>query len=384
MKRKRLTIPAIILGVLVLLIILIWPAAPLWARLGFEPFCIQGSLPNLKFVPCGKTATLQPVITPLPLPTPFGDTPIPLIFDDDGSPDGMIALMYFLRNPLFEVKAVTISSGEAHPDIFAPLLQDLLAGFGIHNIPIGAGRLTPLDGNNAFPKPWRDASDDFWGRPHQTILKESPPAAQLIVDVINRSSQPVMIFVGGTHTNLAEALRLNPEIVKKIRSVHIMGGAIHVAGNIKSDWPEIDNSIAEWNIWVDPVAADEVFASAVEIHLVPLDATNDILWTDSDITIWSSSGTQEGELAGALLKWMLDSWSVPGAYVWDLVAAILATDPSLCPAVSLAVDILVAPGMSQGKTFITNQHPNVSVCLDPDPIQMRALAATVLGRRMDK
>jgi hypothetical protein len=53
-------------------------------------------------------------VTPRPLPTLSGQGPVPIIVDDDGSPDGMVALLYFLRNPLFEVKAVTISCGEAH------------------------------------------------------------------------------------------------------------------------------------------------------------------------------------------------------------------------------------------------------------------------------
>ncbi len=75
-----------------------------------------------------------------------------------------------------------------------------------------------------------------------------------------------------------------------------------------------------------------------------------------------------------LLQWMLDSWSPKGVYIWDLATAVEATDPALCPEVPLAVDILVAPGPDQGRTVITDQTPNVSVCLDPDPGQIQALA----------
>jgi purine nucleosidase/pyrimidine-specific ribonucleoside hydrolase len=200
------------------------------------------------------------------------------------------------------------------------------------------------------------------------------------VDTINNSTQPLMVFVSGTHTNLAEALRLDPGIVGHIREVQIMGGSIHVPGNITSDWPAIDNSVAEWNIWVDPVAAEEVFTSGLSLHLVPLDATNQITWTQSDAHNWATSGTPEGVLAGKFLQWMLDSWSPGGAYIWDLVTAVNATDPALCPEVSLAVDILVAPGPDQGRTVITDQTPNVSVCLDPDTEQIKALALAILGR----
>lgn len=382
LKHKILVPLAIVIGMMALIIILVWPAAPLWERMGFELFCIQGSWPDLKIVACQPTTTGQSVVTPYPLPTISEQGPIPLIVDDDGSPDGMVALLFFLRNPLYNVKAVTISCGEAHPELFAPKIQQLLAGLGRADIPVGVGRATPLEGNNSFPAPWRQASDDFWGieYPVALISLNPIPAAQLIVETINSSSQPVMVFVSGNHTNLAEALRLDPNIVENISAVNVMGGSIHVPGNIKSDWPEIDNSAAEWNIWVDPIAADEVFASGLQIHLAPLEATNRVIWTEADALIWASSGTPEGTLAADFLQWMLDSWSVKGVYLWDLVAAINTTDPSLCPVVPLSVEILTSPGPNQGQTMSTNQPHNTMACLDPDPEKMKALAAIILGR----
>jgi purine nucleosidase/pyrimidine-specific ribonucleoside hydrolase len=309
-------------------------------------------------------------------------SPIPVIVDDDGSPDGVVALLFFLSNPLFEVKAVTISCGEAHPELFAPHVQRILAGLGRAEIPVGVGRAAPLAGNNAFPEPWRQASDDFWGVaiPEAPVSMEPVPAAELMVETINSSTQPVMVFVSGNHTNLAAALRLDPGIAQHIRDVHIMGGSISIPGNIHSDWPDIDNTVAEWNIWVDPVAADEVFTSGVPIHLTPLDATNQVLWTEQDAVRWASSGSEEGTLAGDLLQWMLDSWSSDAVYVWDLVAAVNAAEPGLCAEIPLSVDVLVAPGPDQGRTVITDDPPNASVCLDPDSDQARALAASIFGR----
>ena len=102
--------------------------------------------------------------------------------------------------------------------------------------------------------------------------------------------------------------------------------------------------------------------------------------TQTDASAWLNSGIAEGILAGKLLQWMLDSWSVESAYIWDLVAAVNATEPALCPEVPLSVDILTSPGPDQGQTVVTNQPQNVTVCLNPDPEQMKALVATVLGR----
>jgi inosine-uridine nucleoside N-ribohydrolase len=77
---------------------------------------------------------------------------------------------------------------------------------------------------------------------------------------------------------------------------------------------------------------------------------------------------------------MLASWSSGGVYVWDLVAAVNATEPELCAEVPLSVDVLVEPGPDQGRTVITGHLQNANACLDPDPEQIRAFAAAVLGR----
>ncbi len=381
-KRRPLVIAGILLGILTLCIVLIWPAAPLWARLGLKPFCLQGDWPHLQIVSCPGSTEAPAASVPRPLPTLGDEGPIPLIVDDDGSPDGMIALLYFLKNPLFEVRAVTISCGEAHPEVFAQHLQRLLAGLGKADIPVGVGRSTPLEGNNAFPASWRQASDDFWGiqYPQGTVLQQPASAAELIVETINSSTSPVTIFLSGTHTNMAEALRLDPGIKKNIRTVQVMGGAIRVPGNIKSDSPEIDNQVAEWNLWVDPVAAAEVIASGLPVHLVPLDATDRVLWSTADAQSWISSGSPENILAGKLLQSMLDSWSVKQAYVWDLVAALNATDPSLCPQVRLAMDVRLTPGPDQGQTVVSDLGHPIRACLVPDREQMKSMAAAVLGR----
>ena len=85
-------------------------------------------------------------------------------------------------------------------------------------------------------------------------------------------------------------------------------------------------------------------------------------------------------MAGKLLQWMLDSWSPEGVYIWDLVAAVQATNPAVCPETSLAVDIVTTPGSEQGQILVVDESPNISACLDPDKAQVKALAGSTLGR----
>jgi purine nucleosidase/pyrimidine-specific ribonucleoside hydrolase len=244
----------------------------------------------------------------------------------------------------------------------------MLARIGRGGIPVAAGRGTPLEGNNTFPEAWRESTDIFWGveLPIASEPVESYPASQLIVEVVKRSSEPVAIFLTGNHTNLAEALRLDPSIANRIKVVEVMGGALYVPGNIASDWPENPNQVAEWNIWVDPVAADEVFTSSLPIRLVPLDATNQVVWTEEDAATWEASDTPVGVLASEILRWMLSSWYPEGVYAWDVVAAVDLIDSDVCQHTHQFVKVATEPGDEQGKMVVDDSQPaNTSVCLTP-------------------
>ena len=112
-----------------------------------------------------------------------------LIWDADGSPDSVIALLYFLQHPDISVDAITVSCGQDYPKIYVTNLVQMLARLGIKGIPVAAGRTTPLAGDNALPEPWRNATDGFWGvelpetdEPVHTLL-----VAELIIKIFNES-----------------------------------------------------------------------------------------------------------------------------------------------------------------------------------------------------
>jgi pyrimidine-specific ribonucleoside hydrolase len=301
--------------------------------------------------------------------TPLIEPRMHVIWDDDGSPDGMIALMYFLHNPEVRVEAITVTAGEAYPQIFIPLVERALEKLGRSGIPTGAGHDDPLSGGNAFPDPWRIATNEFWGIDLPEISDPGKPksAAELIVEVLNDSSEPMVIFVSGTHTNLAEALRMDPSIKDKIASVHVMGGALYIPGNIASDWPDNPNSTAEWNIWVDPTAADEVFSAGLPLFITPLDATKEVIFTRVDVGSWRGSAVPEGIMASELLNWMLDTWFPEGVYAWDVVTAVNTVHPEFCQSEELHVRVITDKGADEGRTLVVDGEPsNVTACLDPD------------------
>ncbi len=306
---------------------------------------------------------------------------IPIIVDDDGSMDGMVASLYFLVNPGYEVIALTASNGDCHPSVFVHNLGRLLTLTGRKGIQVAAGQDFPLVGDNAFPESWRDFGDDFFGFP---LPSQSEPistlsAPTLMVELINNSPEPVALFVSGTHTNLAQALRLDPGIKDKIRWVGVMGGALFVDGNIGSEagGQGYTNETAEWNIWVDPLAAYEVFASGLPIFLTPLDATDQVTWGKDFSRHWERSKDPAAKLAGELVTDMNDRFG-NYVYVWDLTTAIFADDPSLCVSEKYRVEVVTEPGPDEGRTVATpDPNGNVTACLDPDVPAFHARAEEV-------
>lgn len=307
-----------------------------------------------------------------------GYTQTPLIFDDDGSQDGMTALSYILANDNFDLEAITISQGIANPATFVDDLELMLGRLNVTGIPVGIGRSDPLAGNNVYPEFIRDGAETFWAPfvdlPESAPSVETRPAPELIVETINQSSEPVAILSTGSLTNIAEALRLDPSIIDNISTLQIMGGAVFVPGNlgVLPNPPYSTNTVAEFNIWVDPVAAQEVFDAAdngLNIQLMPLDATNEVLFTEEDRQGWLNTGTPESELAAEFLDFGLNviaNENDPNP-VWDLVAAINLSESLFSNETPLhiEVDTNSAPGTSQGQTFVVPElPPNALVSLD--------------------
>lgn len=306
-------------------------------------------------------------------------TPTPLIFDDDGSQDGMTALAYMLANPKFDIKSISISQGIARPEIFVNNLELMLGRLDVTGIPIGIGRSDPLEGNNVFPDFIRDGSDTFWA-PFVQLPDQAPPletrsAAELIVETVKQSPEPVAILATGTLTNIAEALRLDSSIIDNISVVQILGGAVFTSGNlgVLPDPPFSTNEVAEFNIWVDPVAAQEVFEAGeqgLNIELTPLDATNQILFSRADQQAWLETGTPESLIAAEFLDFALTviaSDNDPNP-VWDLIAAINLSEPNFSQEIPLhiQVDTESAPGATQGQTVaVPGLPPNALVSLNP-------------------
>jgi pyrimidine-specific ribonucleoside hydrolase len=195
-----------------------------------------------------------------------------VVIDTDMAPDDWGAILYLLKRPDVKVKAITVAgTGEAHcaPGVRNVLGLLTLAGYN-NKIPVACGRETPLKGNHAFPNDWRQGADNLLGLtlPKGQNTVSNLDAVELLTSTIQSSSQKVTLLALGPLTNIADAVQSSPSLVDNVEMIYIMGGAINVPGNIAVTGVGIDNQVAEWNIYVDPFAANVVFRSRAPITLV--------------------------------------------------------------------------------------------------------------------
>jgi purine nucleosidase/pyrimidine-specific ribonucleoside hydrolase len=327
--------------------------------------------------------TIAPSDTGVPSPAdlPTIATSVAVLFDDDGSPDGTTALLYLMSHPAVDLRAASISFGEAYPETYIQHIGRLIDAYGASEVPLGAGQAAPLAGDNLFPEGMRQAANDFWGfpLPYPDRSYSAEDAAQMMASVVSGSSDPVMVFISGPATNLAQALRLDPTMAANIQSVYMMGGAVYVPGNINDLISDTQNQVAEWNVYADPLAAQEVLSSGIEVVLVPLDATNQVSVGRRDTADWRAGGPG-ADLAAEIYDALMSNWGTDRAAIWDLMTAAIMTDPSLCGFEDLALDVVTADGPTSGQTVvISGSRPNVRVCLRPDVDRIKGTLADVFA-----
>jgi inosine-uridine nucleoside N-ribohydrolase len=296
-----------------------------------------------------------------------------LIYDDDGSRDGMAALLYFLSYPNISIQAINISYGEAHPELYIQHVGRVLDHLGISDIPLGAGQDMPMAGGTPFPDWLRQLSDNFWDYPlpstDKTYLFQNAP--ELMGSMINRAFEPVTIFLSGPFTSLAQALQLDSAIKGNISAVYFMGGAVYVPGNITGLVPDSNYRVAEWNIIADPQAAKEVFESGLELYMVPLDATNKVILSQEQILTWHQ-GDDKANMVADLYDIMFNNYGFKTTEIFDLTAAVIMVQPESCVFQPLHLDVITDDGPTLGQTIVVpNTEPNIHACLEPNADQVK-------------
>ena len=300
---------------------------------------------------CGQTSEPSAPVA-FPTPTPL-EEPLAVVVDTDMGEDDMRAILYLLKHPSVDIKAITVAgTGEAHCEPGVRHVLGLLALNEPGDIPVACGRETPLAGDHTFPSSWRQGADSLYGLSLPEGGKaSSQSAAELIASIIQASQVKAVIVATGPLTNIAEALLTNPDLAGNIAMVYVMGGAVEVQGNVGFSGAGIANEFAEWNIYIDPHAAGVVFNSGVPITLVPLDATQYAPVTMGFYQRLESLHTgAEATFVYDLLTANLGFVQSGGAQFWDSLTAAIATDGSLASFEMHELQVVEEEGVESGRT----------------------------------
>lgn len=355
-----------------------WRCLTALVSLGMMLLTACGIVPSFTAAP-SPTATLR--VGPLP----SAATTKTVVIDTDMAVDDWMAILYLLQRPDIAVEAITVvGTGETHcgPGIRNAL--DLAALAGNAGIPVSCGRESPLQGNHTFPTSWRDMVDNLAGLsiPPNPNQPSNQTAAELLTSVIGNAQERVVLVTLGPLTNVAEALQSEPSLVDNLEMIYVMGGAVNVPGNLQVPGVNVDNRVAEWNIYVDPHAAALVLESGAPITLVPLDATNRAPLTVAFYRrLGADRTTPEADFVYQVLTKMQDFINSGGYYFWDPLAAAIATHETLATVEPQTLRVIDEEGPECGRTLGSEDGSTVLVCTAADAAAFEDLFLDTLNGR---
>jgi len=298
-----------------------------------------------------------------------------LILDVDTGTDDAVAVMLGALHPDLDLIACTTVNGNIPVEFCTENTLRVLNHIGREDIPVFEGLARPLVRTD-FPVPWQQR--DLAGRYHPDLLpvppasrtKQATRAVEFLIETYRAATEPITLVPVAPLSNIAAALALDPDFVRRVPEVVIMGGA-HALGNVTPS--------AEFNIWADPEAAAIVFAAGFEkLTLVPLDATHRALVTQDDCAQLEALGTPAGQAAAAFIGHRIvvhdahQQQSIPHSTpVHDALAVGALVEPRLIATQRLHVAVETKGDLTVGRTVIDTHArgagaPNCDVAFDAD------------------
>ncbi|RRQ87380.1 nucleoside hydrolase [Streptomyces griseofuscus] len=275
--------------------------------------------------------------------------PVPVIMDCDTGVDDALALLFAVRHPGIELRAVTCVAGNTDVDGVVRNTLTVLEQAGAPETPVARGAERPLL-EPARPATHVHGADGMGGLglPAPARRPAEVDAVTLLRREILASPRPVTLVPTAPLTNIALLLRTHPEVTRNIERIVFMGGAVEV-GNA--------TPVAEFNVWHDPEAAAVLLTAGVPITMYGLDVFRQVVVEAEDVRRLRASGDRGARLAGELLAHRPATQGEPpeaeeAGGLGDAGAVCAVADPGGLTTRPLPVEVSLAPGPGRGQTIV--------------------------------
>ncbi len=292
-----------------------------------------------------------------------------IIIDTDPGQDDAVAILLALASPSeIDLLGITCVAGNVPLDLTTRNARIICELAGRPDMPVFAGCDRPLRRDLVTAEHVHGKTGlDGPTLPEPTMPLQSAHAVDFIIDTLRQHpANSVTLCPLGPLTNIATALQKAPDIARRIEQIVLMGGAYFEVGNITP---------AEFNIYVDPEAADIVFKSGIDITVLPLDVTHKALVTAARNDAFRALNTPVGiavaQMTDFFERFDKEKYGSDGAPLHDpcVIAYLLA--PQLFAGRHINIEIETTSPLTLGMTVadwwrVTDRAPNALFLRDVD------------------
>ncbi len=306
-----------------------------------------------------------------------------IIIDTDPGQDDAVAILLALASPEVDVVGLTAVAGNVPLELTTKNTRIVCELAGRADIGVYAGCDRPLrhalvTAEHVHGKTGLDGPV----MPDPVMPVQDLHGVDFIIETLRAEpAGTVTLCPLGPLTNIATAFEKAPDVVGRVQEIVLMGGAYFQVGNI--------TPAAEFNIYVDPEAADIVFKSGCPITVMPLDVTHKALTTAPRVQAFrdlgNKAGTMVAEWTNFFERFDKDKYGTPGAPLHDPCVIAYLIKPDLFSGRNVNVEIETVSELTRGMTVadwwgVTDRAPNAMFMGDLDASGFFDLLVERIGR----
>ena len=309
--------------------------------------------------------------------------PRPIIIDTDPGQDDAIAILAALASTKLEVLGITAVAGNVPLELTARNALILVELAGRPEVPVFAGCDRPLrralvTAEHVHGKTGIDGAD----LPEPTTALQPQHAVDWMTETLLAAGErEITICPVGPMTNVATMLEAAPETARHIREIVCMGGGFFGGGNT--------TPTAEFNVFVDPDAAQIVLHCGAPVTMLPIDVTHKALMTDTWIDQVRALGNRTGAAAAGMLEFYerfdVDKYGTTGGPLHDPNVIAFLLRPDLYGGRHCNVEVDTDSPLTLGMTVVdwwdvTDRPANCNYITEVDSDGFYALLLELLAR----